>query len=435
MGALLLRIDKYLDTDTDFGAVATLHKLAGPSGKADARSRPIEAAIPATRDPDRSKRIDVDAGHWWIEATLPSGEVITDEVVVRDGDEPVRVALQPVEDSPHEWLGWQHLIGNIEGQKTFADIAERARHETAPDPVGDMLESARGKSRPRGTAARVDIGKPDVRLCDRLGPQGLRGREAWIGVLEADGDDLQRCEPSHSSPEEGLYLYRVRSAGRPSRHNFARIIWGDESYAASLPLPWPNLGGRGGEAEIEVMARMRADESGLSVGVAVVDPGFGPLAGLMTASTLPKARIFVEQAQDMLFGKTENPLAASAGGYVLIATAGAEDKPRWYNWIENLAGMFPDLPDGAVLKATQRLRFPNDGNCYEIARTSLFEAFERGIPFYSTGVAWLLDGLTLFADDDPEARERMKLVHKVAQRTDTSQAFTVIRLGNRKKRS
>jgi hypothetical protein len=32
---------------------------------------------------------------------------------------------------------------------------------------------------------------------------------------------------------------------------------------------------------------------------------------------------------------------------------------------------------------------------------------------------------------DPEARRRMHLVHVVAQRHDPSQAFTVIRLGER----
>ena len=73
--------------------------------------------------------------------------------------------------------------------------------------------------------------------------------------------------------------------------------------------PWPKIGG-GGEAEVELMARLRPDDRSLNVGVAVVDPVFGPLAGLMTASTLPKARIFVEQAQSMLFDKTENPLAS-----------------------------------------------------------------------------------------------------------------------------
>jgi hypothetical protein len=77
---------------------------------------------------------------------------------------------------------------------------------------------------------------------------------------------------------------------------------------------------------------------------------------------------------------------------------------------------------------------PRSGCGYDQAKASLFDAFERGIPYYSAGVAWLLDGLTLFAGEDPEAEERMKLVHKVAQRLDVSQAFTVIRLSDKARR-
>jgi hypothetical protein len=170
------------------------------------------------------------------------------------------------------------------------------------------------------------------------------------------------------------------------------------------------------------------------VGVAVLDREFGTLAGLMTASSLPKARIFIDEARDMLFGKMDNRFSAAAGGYVLVATGDPEARPEWHAWIENLAKWFPDLPDGAVLEATKRLRYPHDGNCYDIAKAALFEAFERGIPYYSCGVAWLLDGLTLFAEEDPEAKERMQLVHKVAQRLDISQAFTVIRLSDKARR-
>jgi hypothetical protein len=186
--------------------------------------------------------------------------------------------------------------------------------------------------------------------------------------------------------------------------------------------------------EVELMVRMHPADKSVQLGVAVLDSRFGALAGLMTSSSLPKARIFVDQARDMLFEKVANRLAAAAGGYVLLASGDPEPGARWHDWIENLANMFPDLPDGAVLKATQYLRYPKDSNSYDLAKTALFEAFERGIPYYSAGVAWLLDGLTLFADDDPAAKERMQLVHKVALRLDVSQPFTVVRLSDKPKR-
>ena len=134
----------------------------------------------------------------------------------------------------------------------------------------------------------------------------------------------------------------------------------------------------------------------------------------------------------MLFGKMQNPLGAAAGGYVLLA-AGDREENNWHDWVDNLANWFPEIPDGAVLKASLRLRFPRDKNSAEEARASLLEAFDRGVPYYSTGVSWLLDGLTQFADD-PVVEEKMKIVHRVALRLDLSQAFTVVRISDRKKR-
>jgi hypothetical protein len=176
-------------------------------------------------------------------------------------------------------------------------------------------------------------------------------------------------------------------------------------------------------------------EKTVQIGVAVLDSEFGTLAGLMTTSTLPKAKIVVEQAHELLFEKGNNPLAAAAGGYILLAASGPEEHPAWHGWIENLYCRFPSLPDGAVLKASLRLLYPTDQGSYDDARAALFAAFDRGIPYFSAGVARLLDGLTLFAADDPEAKEKMTRVQRVAQRLDLSQAFTVVRLSDRARRA
>src|SRR5262249_41473671 len=157
---------------------------------------------------------------------------------------------------------------------------------------------------------------------------------------------------------------------------FAIVDWSGERHAASLPLPWPHVSGGGGQMEVELMARIHPLDKTVHLGIAVLDSAFGTLAGLMTASSLPKARIFVDQARDMLFGKMDNRLAAAAGGYVLLGTGEPTRGAEWRSWIENLANWFPDLPDGAVLKATQLLRYPDDDKSYDQARASLFEAFE-----------------------------------------------------------
>jgi hypothetical protein len=165
----------------------------------------------------------------------------------------------------------------------------------------------------------------------------------------------------------------------------------------------------------------------MQIGLAVLDEKFGSLSGLMTASTLPQAAIAVRQAYDMLFDKIKNPLAAAAGGYILLSTSDSSEHD-WHGWIENLERLFPTIPDGAILNGSLRLRCPRgDKNAPMEAKASFLEAFARGIPYFSAGISWLLDGLTLFADDKDVA-EKADQVQRVAHRLDVSQAFTVIRL-------
>ena len=117
----------------------------------------------------------------------------------------------------------------------------------------------------------------------------------------------------------------------------------------------------------------------------------------------------------------------------MLLAAGDREDDSWHGWIDNLANLFPDIPDGAILKASLRLRFPKSESSAEEARASLLDAFDRGIPYYSAGVSWLLDGMTQFADD-PAVANKMKLVHRVALRLDVTQAFTVVRISDRTKR-
>jgi hypothetical protein len=453
MTSLTLRLQKDLKHGTTIvGAVATLRRVADEMGNEVRGSVRVNVTIPANDEGD-GWPVDVKPGRWLVEATLPSGEILIEEVAVPKGQK-VSVTLRAAERSPHEWLGWQHLIGNIEGADTFEQIRGRARDmafsvtaKTLPpeldrtlagkiaDFFGGVADHLRNIS-PADLPILQEVlegdhpGKPVVGL-----PEGfseLRGARAWKEILGLSHNSSTKvCPSAEASLSEALHLYRFLRPARPDHRVFAHVAWGVERFAVSLPVPWP---GSLGLAPVEMLVRLHPLEKAVHIGVAVLDSQFGTLAGMMTASTLPQAKIVVEQASSALFGKYRNRLAAAAGGYVLLATGGSENR-YWHSWIENLYGKFPDLPDGAVLAASLRLLHPQDKSSYDEARAALFEAFDRGIPYFSAGVARLLDGLTLFAADSAEAKEKMTLVQRVAQRLDLSQAFTVIRLSNKAKRA
>ena len=444
MTSLALRLEKHFVT-TSMGAVATLQRIADEGGAAVRHGRRLDLIIPANAD-GSAHEVAVDPGRWLVEATLPSGEVITEEVEVESGQD-VRMTLHAAEHSPHEWLGWQHLVGNVEGDRTLRKLRARAQEmmERATKAVGARLDDSRLIDRledSRLVERLGDLGAdlaerlikriadpPAVHLCEHQ--SSLRGAEAWTRILDPDPALAIACSPAQEDRDAATWIYRLTGPTRVDQRQFAHIAWLGERFAVSLPLPWPALSGDELQP-VQMMVRRSPHDGRVQIGTIVEDPDFGTMAGLMTASTLPQAAIAARQAHGLLFGKMMRPLAAAAGGYVLLA-AGAGGDEDWHGWIDNLDHLFPSIPDGAILKASLRLRFPRDKGAPAQARAALLDAFERGIPYYSAGVSWLLDGLTTFADD-PEVEEKMKMVQRVAWRIDLSQAFTVIRIGDKVRR-
>jgi hypothetical protein len=421
MTSLALRLQKYF-VSTSMGAVATLQRVADESGMSVSGGQRLDITIPANPD-GGAYRVDVAPGHWLVEATLPSGEVITEEVAVAKGQN-LSVTLHAAEQSPHEWLGWQHLVGNIEGNKTLYALHDKA---------GGALEAMRQDSVFRSTAgadeASAGVPAPKVNLCKKHGE--VRGAPAWTKILAPDPSGFVPCSPTEEDPAQATWLYRLEGPPATPQRHFAHVESAGERFAVSLPLPWETLGNHG-RAPAQVMVHKHPTDGSVHIGVIVEDPDFAPMAGLMTASTLPKAAIAVKQASEMLFGKMLHPLGAAAGGYVLLA-AGDSKQQHWHEWIDNLANWFPSIPDGAILQASLRLRFPKNEHSSAEARAALLQAFDRGIPYYSAGVLWLLDGLTVFAEE-PGVNEMMRTVQRVAHRLDLSQAFTVIRISDPVKR-
>lgn len=459
MTRLALRLDKWLEAgDLESGVVARVRRVAEPDGTELIGGWRQDVVIPVSSS-NWQKTVDVDPGCYLIEAALPSGEILTEEIVVEIGDNEVVVQLA-APNSPHEWLSWQHFVGAVEDPdsygrnlKTRLSRDKRQRFlRAARYPLEWLWRNIPGSSgyvdsivgdfvrdigEDRATAAIID--QPSSPLAG----SAPRGADAWplLGDLIDHRDpDLRRLgNPAEFHlqdtlvGEPGLSLFRVGPLDGNGRRYFVTFSR-RRLELVLLPCPWRRVS-TGEDVPLEVLVREQAGGTHTQTSVSPIDPDVGPALAYMSKGAYQTARRLFDEAREMLYYKISNPLAAAAGGYVLLATAGKETDAEWHQWIENLMNWFPEIPDGAILFGLMKLRYRQGDNDLAIARAALIEAFDRGLPYYSIGISRLLDGLTALSSDDQEVAKRAAAVRRVALRTNMNQPFTTIRLGGRRRGS
>ena len=77
------------------------------------------------------------------------------------------------------------------------------------------------------------------------------------------------------------------------------------------------------------------------------------ILGYLTSGSIRAARQVAESAEEILYAKVTDPVAAAIGGYYLLRV---HDLPRLHNWPLNLNQWMPWLPDGAIIRAWQLIR-------------------------------------------------------------------------------
>jgi len=168
--------------------------------------------------------------------------------------------------------------------------------------------------------------------------------------------------------------------------------------------------------------------------------------GFLYAGQASAADVMLGQAQDLLFGKTVNPIAAAAGAYGLLsysAETNARERPQWRDWIRNLYHWFPQLPDAAIAMAQMTMRF-GEGSAdedidVEKLRGYALEAVRRGLPYLTFGINTLSEILLLLVRDDEShqrsgepvesTRRAHALVQQLGRLTAPGEFFTVLKLG------
>lgn len=468
MTTLDLRVVKYMHgSSLRLGAVADIIPV-GTSRKKPAPAY-LRGLVLPIGDPGGSFEpltVSVEPGRYLVQATLPSGEILTQEIDVA-GPEKVSVDLVS-EESPHEWLGKLQVAGGVPSRR----MLEVSQSILGVVPVARPLDVR---------AMWLETVTSKARFSEWLNSDAAVGDHApqlFFGSLLAAGplksvfadDQFEKFEirgrdslggPALPSPSLAKLLGKEVPSGL-SRHYLALEDDTGIRGLAVLPLPWlySKLDDtRAGQVmPIEIVLRKPAPgssfaESPVQPVISVDDPEVAGLLGYLGGRDLQSAEAVLAQAVQWLYEKTTNPFAAAAGAYILLAADGLRGSPlgEWRSWIANLANWFEWLPDGSIQFAWLKLNTispevegATDGAVkvdavVAEARELLLRALIAGVPLFSAGVRLLVDALTLVANHEEyrgknetpketSTTRALMLARWLSRRTDPSQPFTAVRM-------
>jgi hypothetical protein len=480
MGRLDIRLEKNnLGDDVEFGVVADVLQVRDVKGKFPQAPFEQEVVIPAGQTLRRE--VPVPPGTYRIEARLPSGEVMSEVREVPDDDTAeVAVVFKP-ERSPHEWLSWQRLAGNVPSEKDYEEFLTRLARQISA--AAARRDGTRIDVSPTviGWAAR-ELHKLQLRVMSMFRKAGSANIEATANGSPPASDaaptaapaepadfELVGGKPADSSIWESLSSIAAWSAWRRSATAYAGCslereddreitLWritqldgaigmidtpagqapmrclaisrrGQGVDVMFLPVPWP-LNPAQARPQIEILREAGPSNSGRTT-VVVRDTRLGGLLMYLNSSKIGKAATVLAAADQaglidsLLVEGHENPIAACSAAYVAIAGLKSPDADRWHRWFDRLQ-QYPWLPDGAVIKATYLLKTARSNTDLALALASLKAAYGAGVPFFVAGVQHLQQGLYAFSETDTEAAQMHKAIADVALRVDPDQVFTLV---------
>ena len=421
--------------------------------------------VPAGDDDKLYSSVDLPDGRYLVELMLPSGRIVNREVTLVGGGSQ-KVSIEAGQ-SPHEWLALQHFQGNVgDRRRSKRGWVRRAlrkggsRSAPRPEPAGTAdLDLPAGNLAGSADDVRVHwcVASPAAgagldtwnlvhdTIRSQAGPQpavmnvgdqlSTAGPPVVVEPLLQD-DDALTYQFFASGPRAFGAEYRPSGASFDGKRRYVLAHDGESASLMCAPVPWFDLHGAGTESAFEVLSPLRT----AGTTALVTDPELGSLVGYLTSGALHSARVLVDLARDMLFHKISNPIGAMAGGYVMVATENERLPADWHGWLDHLCDWFPEIPDGAIIRAMHKLQHQQSDEDVDAALGGLLEAGRRGLPYYSLGMRWLLDGLTVFADDPSyahrhqEIQPQLECVRMVARRTNYQQPFTSIELSRLRRR-
>lgn len=280
----------------------------------------------------------------------------------------------------------------ITGDAPAMEVMLRTVGEPGPDAQDLLLEEDPSISAPALKQVRLRLQHqrliktqraaiaPDVAL-----QAGTQIRVYAGNLLTGTG---QQADAGLQFSSEGQILlsgWRLNYVGQRSRPTYALIALGAAAPSlVALPIS------ENEEAYIEIVA---ADDAPV-IRVKPRNPRTALQLGYLAADMFEEgsrvAPADAEEAKEMLRGKTDSPVAAAIGAYILLAGGGLE---RLSAWVRNLYEWIDWLPDGAVIYGELLARRGDHKN----AISMFLEIEERGLPLLTGGVRIIMRRLTGYA--------------------------------------
>ena len=405
--------------------------------------------------------VNLNPGKYLIELRLPGGNLLRREVEVKD--QPSQIVFEV--GSPHELLWLQAVVGNIGAKSDYdvrlnrvgqirrfrgVDAAPKAwivssktlsvgEYAISSELLASRLPVARSEVREGYFMAHPELRRCAISDKERgFGPPPLA-----LGPVKTDGvTEIFELDPNRvrSLTFQNQYIDEYYKNDRFVRLYFWTQLPGFPPQYCVLPIPWQNAES-GEPAFVQMFINVDPSEKAMPrnydtlhrIALTVDDQYFSSLIGYLGSGEIPSASVLLRQAEQVLFAKVNNPLAAAAGAYVLLEQTELDEHRRWHDWIRNLTNWYKWLPDGAIQWAWLQMVEENMQASDADIRNSLVEAYNRGLPYYSAGVRLLLNGLTVFSQrlrmqrrSDPEIEKALNNVQLLASRIDRRQPFTCV---------
>jgi hypothetical protein len=298
--------------------------------------------------PACGEEVEVPAGTYVVSATLPSGE---------------------------RSVGVAEVAENELAELALAGPAAAAEPPSAPSPPPAAPAPGLEELGPPAGADAAPAAKSGWFLRFRVRTQqGFEADEPQLDVLTATSEG---AELTVRASGEGILFAQV-----------ARV--GEVPLTVALPIYGPTssqswrltLGGPAGA---------------LTADVSLPDnPQVDAVARYLQSGHLVEAASVLGNAEQLLQSKMADPFGAALGGYALLRSGQLD---RLHHWPRNLAGMFPWLPDGAVI-AGEEAALEGD---HATALGFVCDAARRGLPVFAVGYSLLAARLREYAGAPPDA--------------------------------